>query len=211
MEKKDIPVTGPEDDKVLSEQEGTAPVVDETEVVEAEHFEEEAVEITEEESEEMKKTKTTGSSDDLAKLNAELGEMKDKYLRLYAEFDNYRKRTLREREEWIKTAAQDTIKAVLPTLDDFERAIKAAKAAGEEGAVLEGIVLIHEKMLRTMEQQGLKIMESDGQAFDPDLHEALTKIPAPNDALKGKVIETIEKGYYLKDKIIRYAKVVVGQ
>jgi molecular chaperone GrpE len=137
--------------------------------------------------------------------------MKDKYLRLYAEFDNYRKRTLREREELVKTAAESAIKSMLSTLDDFERAIKAAKSTGEDSSILEGIVLIYEKMFKTLEQQGLKTMDSDGQDFNPDLHEALTKIPVPNDDLKGKVIETIEKGYYLRDKIIRYAKVVVGQ
>jgi molecular chaperone GrpE len=137
--------------------------------------------------------------------------MKDKYLRLYAEFDNYRKRTMREREELIKTAAESAIKSMLSTLDDFERAIKAAKSSSEDSAILEGIILIYEKMFKTLEQQGLKIMESDGEEFNPDLHEALTKIPVPNDELKGKVIETIEKGYYLREKIIRYAKVVVGQ
>jgi molecular chaperone GrpE len=150
--------------------------------------------------------------DNAAKIAAELSDMKDKYLRLYAEFDNYRKRTLREREDMIKTAAQDTIKSIIPTLDDFERAIKASKTDSENNnTIIEGIVLIQEKLLRTLEQQGLKAMESDGQPFDPDMHEALTKVPVPSEELKGKVIETIEKGYYLKDKIIRYAKVVVGQ
>lgn len=150
--------------------------------------------------------------DNAAKIAAELSDMKDKYLRLYAEFDNYRKRTLREREDMIKTAAQDTIKSIIPTLDDFERAIKASKAEAENNStIIEGVVLIQEKLLRTLEQQGLKAMESDGQPFDPDMHEALTKVPVPSEELKGKVIETIEKGYYLKDKIIRYAKVVVGQ
>ncbi len=203
MEKKEIPVTGPEEQ--LDE---NAPVIEDNENLQTEDFAEEAAEITEES--EMKKNKGGSSTEEVSKLNADLGEMKDKYLRLYAEFDNYRKRTLREREDLIKTAAQDTLKAILPTLDDFERAIKAAKTAGDE-SIIEGIVLISEKLLRTLEQQGLKAMESDGQAFDPDLHEALTKVPVPSDDLKGKVIETIEKGYYLKDKIIRYAKVVVGQ
>jgi molecular chaperone GrpE len=158
------------------------------------------------------KKESDNNQDNSAKIAAELSEMKDKYLRLYAEFDNYRKRTLREREDMIKTAAQDTIKAIIPTLDDFERAIKASKAEAENNStIIEGVVLIQEKLLRTLEQQGLKAMESDGQPFNPDMHEALTKVPVPNEELKGKVIETIEKGYYLKDKIIRYAKVVVGQ
>jgi molecular chaperone GrpE len=149
--------------------------------------------------------------DELSKVSTELGEMKDKYLRLYAEFDNYRKRSIREREDLIKLAAQDTIKSILPTLDDFERALKHSKPETENNdSIVEGIKLIHDKLLKSLEQQGLKAMESDQQAFDPDLHEALTKVPAPTEDLKGKVIETIEKGYYLKDKIIRYAKVVVG-
>ncbi len=163
--------------------------------------------IQEELSEEKEDNKSTSED----KTAEELSDMKDKYLRLYAEFDNYRKRTLREREELIKTAAEGTIKAILPTLDDFERAIKAAKAGNDDNSIIEGIVLIYEKLLRSLEQQGLKVMESDGQAFDPDLHEALTKVPSPNDDMKGKVFETIEKGYYLREKIIRYAKVVVGQ
>ena len=151
------------------------------------------------------------SVDELTKVNAELGEMKDKYLRLYAEFDNYRKRSIREREDLIKLAAQDTIKSILPTLDDFERALKHSKPESENNdSIVEGIKLIHDKLLKSLEHQGLKVMESDQQAFDPDLHEALTKVPAPTEDMKGKVIETIEKGYYLKDKIIRYAKVVVG-
>lgn len=151
------------------------------------------------------------SLDELSKVNAELGEMKDKYLRLYAEFDNYRKRSIREREDLMKLAAQDTIKNILPTLDDLERAIKHTKPNSENNdSIIEGIQLIHDKLFKTLEQQGLKAMDSDHQAFDPDLHEALTKVPAPTEEMKGKVIETIEKGYYLKDKIIRYAKVVVG-
>jgi molecular chaperone GrpE len=157
------------------------------------------------------KHKEEKSIDELSKVSAELGEMKDKYLRLYAEFDNYRKRSIREREDLIKLAAQDTIKNILPTLDDLERAIKHTKPNSENNdSIIEGIQLIHDKLFKTLEQQGLKTMDSDHQAFDPDLHEALTKVPAPTEEMKGKVIETIEKGYYLKDKIIRYAKVVVG-
>jgi molecular chaperone GrpE len=170
------------------------------------------IENEESKNEAEAKKDSDSNQDNSAKITAELSEMKDKYLRLYAEFDNYRKRTLREREDMIKTAAQDTIKSIIPTLDDFERAIKASKAEAENNStIFEGVVLIQEKLLRTLEQQGLKAMESDGQPFNPDMHEALTKVPVPNEELKGKVIETIEKGYYLKDKIIRYAKVVVGQ
>jgi|LakMenEpi03Aug12_release.lakeMendotaPanAssembly.Ray.scaffolds.fasta_scaffold439633_2 molecular chaperone GrpE len=202
MDNKEIPVDGPEKEaKKTTEQPQTEKVENE--------LDENNENVAEESEEELKKQK--GTDDDGEKLASELSEMKDKYLRLYAEFDNYRKRTMREREELIKTAAESAIKSVLSTLDDLERAIKAAKSSNEESTILEGIMLIYEKMFKTLEQQGLKVMDSDGQDFNPDLHEALTKIPVPSDDLKGKVIETIEKGYYLRDKIIRYAKVVVGQ
>jgi molecular chaperone GrpE len=201
MDNKEIPVDGPEKEpKKTTEQPQEENVENEL----GENNENEA-----EEGEELKKQKTM--VDESEKLASELSEMKDKYLRLYAEFDNYRKRTMREREELIKTASESAIKSMLSTLDDLERAIKAAKSSNEESTILEGILLIYEKMFKTLEQQGLKAMDSDGHDFNPDLHEALTKIPVPNDDLKGKVIETIEKGYYLRDKIIRYAKVVVGQ
>jgi len=200
MDNKEIPVDGPEKE---------APKTTEPQTEKIENDLEENNENVSEESGEEKKQK--GTAEESEKLVSELSEMKDKYLRLYAEFDNYRKRTMREREELIKTAAESAIKSMLSTLDDLERAIKAAKSSNEESTILEGILLIYEKMFKTLEQQGLKAMDSDGQDFNPDLHEALTKIPVPGDDLKGKVIETIEKGYYLRDKIIRYAKVVVGQ
>ncbi len=202
MDNKEIPVDGPEKEPQKTTEQ---PQEENVENELGENNENEA----EESGEELKKQKTT--ADESEKLASELSEMKDKYLRLYAEFDNYRKRTMREREELIKTASESAIKSMLSTLDDLERAIKAAKSSNEESTILEGILLIYEKMFKTLEQQGLKPMDSDGQDFNPDLHEALTKIPVPNDDLKGKVIETIEKGYYLRDKIIRYAKVVVGQ
>jgi molecular chaperone GrpE len=204
MDNKEIPVDGPE--KNLNKpEEQQQPEVELNEDQPVENIENGA----EEGDDEMKKQKN--NADDNAKLASELSEMKDKYLRLYAEFDNYRKRTLREREELIKTASESAIKSILSTLDDFERAIKAAKSGAEDSSILEGIVLIYDKMFKTLEQQGLKVMESDGQDFNPDLHESLTKVPVPSEDLKGKVIETIEKGYYLREKIIRYAKVVVGQ
>jgi molecular chaperone GrpE len=204
MDNKEIPVDGPEKDLNKPEDQ-QQPEVELNEDQPVENIENGA----EEGDDEMKKQKN--NADDNAKLASELSEMKDKYLRLYAEFDNYRKRTLREREELIKTASESAIKSILSTLDDFERAIKAAKSGAEDSSILEGIVLIYDKMFKTLEQQGLKVMESDGQDFNPDLHESLTKVPVPSEDLKGKVIETIEKGYYLREKIIRYAKVVVGQ
>jgi len=148
---------------------------------------------------------------EIEQLKNDLGEMKDKYLRVFAEFDNYRKRTLKERQDIIKLASRDCLGAMLPAIDDFARAIKLAEENKDEAGMPEGVVLIYTKLFKSLEQQGIKEMESTGQDFDPELHEALTKIPAPTEEMKGKVIETIEKGYYLNDKIIRYAKVVVGE
>lgn len=190
--------------------------------VEAADQEQEIADVSDSETEESKNKRKRGSrggdnkgqkvkelETNLEKLTAELSEMKDKYLRLYAEFDNYRRRTSRELLDMQKVANQALVKQLLPTLDDFERASKAAEAANEP--MPEGMVLVLNKLTRTLEQQGLKAMESNGAAFDADLHEAITKIPAPTEELKGKVIDTVERGYYLNDKIIRYAKVVVGQ
>jgi len=156
-----------------------------------------------------KNQKVTELETNVEKLTAELAEMKDKYLRLYAEFDNYRRRSSRELLDMQKVASQTLIKQLLPALDDFDRAAKAAEASNEP--ISEGLSLVFSKLTRTLEQQGLKPMESNGATFDPDLHEAITKIPVPTDDLKGKVVDTVECGYYLHDKIIRYAKVVVGQ
>lgn len=150
------------------------------------------------------------TEEDLVKAQEELKEAKDKYLRLYAEFDNYKRRTARERIELGKSASQDLMAALLPVIDDFERAFKAA-ADNENEQVPEGVKLVHDKFLSILAGKGLKPMDSHGDEFNPDLHEALTKIPAPNPELKGKVVDTIEEGYYLNDKIIRYAKVVIGE
>lgn len=144
-------------------------------------------------------------------LQAKVDELKDKYLRLYADFDNYKKRMAKERLELMKEAGKDILTNLLPVMDDFTRAVKAAETASTIDSVKEGMELIHGKLLRNLEQKGLKRMESQGQPFDADLHEAITEIPAPTDELKGKVVDVVEDGYYLNDKIIRYAKVVVGK
>lgn len=159
------------------------------------------------ETEEAKTEETV--EDPLLKTQKELAELRDKYLRNVAEFDNYRKRTIKEKQEIIKLAAKDTVVALLPAMDDFDRVARHATEADEK--IPDGVSLIINKLLKSFEQLGVKKMESDGQDFDPELHEALTKIPAPSKKLRGKVIETIESGYYLNDKIIRYAKVVVGE
>ncbi|MCF8236986.1 MAG: nucleotide exchange factor GrpE [Saprospiraceae bacterium] len=138
-------------------------------------------------------------------------DLKDKYLRLFAEFDNFKKRNIRERLDLMKSASQDMMTAILPVLDDFDRAQKNAEAQERtDDPVLEGLLLVHSKLSGILKQKGLEDMDPVGEDFDPELHEAITEIPAPSPELKGKVIDTIEKGYLLNDKIIRYAKVVVG-
>jgi|SRR5690606_11550394 len=143
-------------------------------------------------------------------LKKDLAEANDKYVRLYAEFDNYKRRSSKERIELLQSAGKDVINDMLPIIDDFDRAIKAAENTENFDSVKEGILLISQKLKKTLELKGLKAMESINQPFDADLHEAVTKIPAPNDNLKGKVIDEVEKGYFLNDKVLRYAKVVVG-
>jgi molecular chaperone GrpE len=143
-------------------------------------------------------------------LKEELALANDKYLRLFAEFDNFRRRTVKEREEARKMEGKDVITALLPVLDDFERALKATENATEVAPVREGVMLIQNKLKNALNQKGLQPMESIGQPFDADLHEAITNIPAPTEDLKGKVIDEMEKGYYLNDKVIRFAKVIVG-
>ncbi|MDR3366320.1 MAG: nucleotide exchange factor GrpE [Prevotellaceae bacterium] len=139
-------------------------------------------------------------------------EVQDKYLRLSAEFDNYRKRTARERMELIHSASEETIKGLLSVVDDFERAVKAAEASQDVAALREGIELIYQKLMTYLEAKGLKPIETPaGADFDTDLHDAVTKFPAPDEAHKNKVIDTVQKGYKLYDKVIRYAKVVVGE
>lgn len=148
---------------------------------------------------------------EIIKLKQELAEAKDKYLRLFAEFDNFRKRTNREKLELRKTAAADTLSALLPVLDDFDRAKKNHDDKDSIEEFSEGVIFVYDKISTFMTKQGLKIMVSTGEDFNSDFHEAITEIPAPTEEMKGKVIDTVENGYILNDKIIRYAKVVVGK
>jgi molecular chaperone GrpE len=149
--------------------------------------------------------------DEAAKLKSELQELKDKYLRQVAEFDNFRKRTARERLELIQTAGKDVIVSLLEVLDDCDRAEKQLQATDELGTMKEGIQLIFNKLRNALQAKGLKPMQSVGSSFNPDQHEAITEVPVPNEEMKGQVIDEVEKGYYLNDKIIRFAKVVVGK
>ena len=150
-------------------------------------------------------------SDQLQKLQSEVEELKDKYLRQAAEFDNFRRRTAKEKIELISTAGKDVIGSLLEVLDDSERAEKQLKNAQDLEALKEGFRLVFTKLRTTLQARGLKAMETIGTEFNPDIHEAITEIPSPSPDMAGKVIDEVEKGYYLNDKIIRFAKVVVGK
>lgn len=140
-----------------------------------------------------------------------LAELQDKYLRLTAEYDNYRKRTLKEKMELTKSAGEDILKGLLPIMDDFERALQSIDEAGDIQAVKDGVHLIYNKFKDFLNQQGVKEIEAQDKDFDTDKHEAVSKVPAQNEELKGKVVDVVQKGYYLNDKVLRYAKVVVGE
>ncbi|MCU0471232.1 MAG: nucleotide exchange factor GrpE [Arcicella sp.] len=143
------------------------------------------------------------------KLQIEVAEMKDKYIRMYSEFENFRRRTAKEKTELILNASEGVIKDLLPVLDDFERALQSLETTEDITAIKEGISLIYNKFNKTLTQKGLKPMESKDTDFDPEIHESITQFPAGDDK-KGKVIDEVEKGYFLNEKVIRYAKVVVG-
>lgn len=145
------------------------------------------------------------------KLEKELAEQKDKYLRMYSEFENFRRRTAKEKLDMIKTANESMATALLPVLDDFERALKSFENADKEDKGQEGILLIYNKLKKVLEQKGVTVMEiKPGDDFDAEFQEAITQIPAPEEKLKGKVVDVVEKGYMLGEKVIRFAKVVIG-
>ena len=148
---------------------------------------------------------------EIEELKAQVEEQKDRYLRLSAEFDNYRKRTLKERSDMLKTVNGDTLSGMLPVLDDLERAMQSMEKATDVAAVREGVVLIYNKIQEFLKNKGIVEIDAMNQVFDTDLHEAITKIPAPTEDLKGKVVDVIQKGYKIDTKVIRYAKVVVGE
>lgn len=151
------------------------------------------------------------SEDEIEKLKAEVQELKEKYLRQVAEFDNFRKRTAKERLELIQTAGKDVIVPLLEVLDDCDRAEKQLQTSNDVAAIKEGVQLVFTKLRNTLQAKGVKPMQSIGTEFNPDRHEAITEIPAATEEMKGKVVDEVEKGYYLNDKIIRFAKVVVGK
>lgn len=154
------------------------------------------------ESEAPQSESETSEDDKVQEMGEKLAELNDKYLRLYSEYENYRKRTNQEKADLLINGSREMMKAILPVIDDFERAL----AATED----EGVQLIYNKMLKILEQKGLKAMEVKGEKFDENLHEAITRIPAAEESQKGLVVDVVEKGYYLNDKVLRYAKVVVA-
>lgn len=154
---------------------------------------------------------TSEEDDKMQQLENQLKESNDKYLRLVAEFDNFRKRNAKERIELTKSAGEDIIRSLLDVVDDSERAAKQLETSEDLPLIKEGINLVFNKLKNTLQNKGLKAMESKGEEFDTELHEAITEIPAPSEELKGKVIDEVQKGYYLNDKIIRHAKVIVGK
>ena len=148
---------------------------------------------------------------ELEDAQAVIEEQKDKYLRLSAEFDNYRKRTMKEKAELILNGGDKSISSILPVIDDFERAIKTMETAKDVKAVKEGVELIYNKFMAVMAQNGVKVIETKDQPLDTDYHEAIAVIPAPSEEQKGKILDCVQTGYTLNDKVIRHAKVVVGE
>lgn len=147
----------------------------------------------------------------VAILETELAETKDRLIRLYSEFENYKKRLIKERIEHAKYEGEEILKSILPVIDDFERAVKSFDTTNDVNAIKDGVNLIYNKLKRSLEQKGLKQMNSLNEPFNSDLHDAITNLPVDDRAMKGKVVDEIEKGYYYHDKVIRHAKVVVGQ
>lgn len=190
-----------EENEVLKDQQAKASEQAEAQAQNAQHAEEGSEELTpeqklEKELEEAKKT---------------IEEQKDKYLRLSAEFDNYRKRTMKEKAELIKNGGEKAISAILPILDDLERALQNMQKADNVQSMYEGLDLIFQKFHKVLAQEGLQKMEPIGETFDTDYHEAIALVPAPDEAQKGKVLDCVQTGYKLNDKVIRHAKVVVAQ
>lgn len=163
------------------------------------------------ETQEQAETEETEQVDELTKTQEELANMKDKYLRLSAEFDNYRKRTMKEKAELILNGGEKSISSILPIVDDFERALKNMETAEDVAAVREGVELIYNKFMTVLGQNGVKVIETKEQPLNTDFHEAIAVIPAPAEELKGKILDCVQPGYTLNDKVIRHAKVVVGE
>jgi len=175
-------------------------------------------EASEHESEQQKKESKKGkghrhskTEEELEIIENEIIELKDKHIRLQADFDNYRKRTLKERMELLKTAGESVLMGILPVIDDFDRAMQTLDLVSEDSHIVDGMKLIYSKFQDFLKQNGVKEIEAIGQNFNTDLHEAITTIPAPTKELKGKIVDVVQKGYYLNDKVIRFSKVIIGE
>ena len=168
-------------------------------------------EVESQNAEEEQPAKEETPEDKIAALQAELEKSQKQYLFLMAEFDNYRKRTVKEKAELIKNGGEKAMLGLLPVIDDFERAIDAIDKSSDVEGLKEGVDLIYNKFMKYLESQQVKPMESTGTDFDADIYEAVTTFPAPDESMKGKVIDTVQKGYTINEKVLRHAKVVVGQ
>ncbi|HKJ43076.1 MAG TPA: nucleotide exchange factor GrpE [Sunxiuqinia sp.] len=160
---------------------------------------------------EDKKSKKDKKEEQIESLENDIKEMKDKHIRLQAEFDNFRKRTMKEKMELIKTASEKVLVDILPVIDDFERALSTFSDISDEDPLKQGVILIYNKFQEFLKKNGIKEIEAKEKVFDTDLHEAITKIPAPTEELKGKIVDVIQKGYLMNDKVIRFSKVVIGE
>ena len=167
--------------------------------------------VQNESGEENQETTSNDEKDPLTELQEKYDILNDKYLRMYSEFENFRRRTAKEKLDLVQTAGGNVVKDMLTIVDDFDRAIAANENNNDPEALKEGFSLIHNKLLHVLEQKGLKPMNSMGEKFDTEYHEAITNIPAPSEDMKGKVVDVAEKGYFYHDAILRYAKVIVGQ
>ena len=167
--------------------------------------------VNDQPQEEEEEEKEAGEEPKVPTAEEKLAELQDRYLRLSAEYDNFRKRTLKEKIDLQKSANESLLSALLPVADDFDRALQSVDEAKDIDAVKEGMHLISGKFRGFLNQQGVKEIEAEKKEFDTDLHEAITKIPAPSKKLKGKVVDVVQKGYFLNDKVLRYAKVVIGE
>ena len=193
------------EEKIKKEAENTAEEPETNEVSEEKNQQKEA------KSDKKKKGKKDKKEAIIEELEEKLEQMQDKHLRLQAEFDNFRRRTIKEKADLIKSGGETVLVNILPVIDDFERALGSLKEVPDEDAGKQGTLLIYNKFQEFLKQNSIKEIEALEQDFDVDLHEAITKIPAPNDELKGKVVDVVQKGYCLNDKVIRFAKVVIGE
>ncbi len=199
------------DEKIKKEAENTAEELENTTQASDENTKEQEAKHADSKSDKKKKSKKDKKEAKIDELEDQLKEMQDKHLRLQAEFDNFRRRTIKEKSDLIKSGGESVLVNILPVIDDFERALESMKDISDDDAGKQGTLLIYNKFKEFLKQNNIKEIEALQQDFDVDLHEAITKIPAPSDELKGKVVDVVQKGYCLNDKVIRFAKVVIGE